>query len=79
MYHSNATDSWDIWENERFEEHWTDAIAYYSQLSSFARRHVKLWSKRQHNKTYCNKSERNYLKHSNGMKLRFKYCGKKYL
>lgn len=77
MYHPKPQDAWDRWENSKYLVQIEEQCRFWFQLSAFVRRHIKVWEKRKIDKSYCNKSDRNYR--SIIMKQKFVYVGTMYV
>lgn len=78
VYHFDPKDAWDNWENEKHEESRRETANYWSKMSAYVRRRIKLATRREGNPSYCKKSTRNYAKvldRRSSSSPKFKYRG----
>jgi hypothetical protein len=62
LFHIDTKNTWDRFENDKFIENYDQSVNYWNSLLGVARRLKKLERKRIKNKSYCNKSDRNFRK-----------------
>ncbi len=73
IHHPNPQDSWDNYENEKFNKNYDLNQIFWNNILRLAMRIKKLEKKRLMDPNYCNKSDSNIIKK---YEYAYKYCNK---